>query len=117
VIIDDDLDVLETTGALLEDAGFEIHTSDTVEDGMGLIDESSPDLVLLDLLFPEDTSLGFETAKIIKHRYPDLPLFVLTSINREYALDFSREDLHADEIVIKPIQTSRLIELIQRYVS
>jgi two-component system OmpR family response regulator len=117
VIIDDDLDMLEITGALLQDAGFEICTADTAEAGLELIAESSPDLVLLDLLFPEEPSVGFETAKMIKSRYPDLPLFVVTSINREYALDFSRAELHAEEIVIKPVQATRLIELIQRYVS
>jgi CheY-like chemotaxis protein len=117
VIIDDDLDILETTGALLESAGFQIHSFDSVEEGLAMLDSLSPDLVLLDLLFPENPSAGYQTAGTIKERYPDLPLFVLTSINREYALDFTRDDLPVDEFVTKPVRIERLIELIHRHVS
>ena len=38
LIIDDDLDILETTGSLLEYEGFEIHSADTVEKGIELIE-------------------------------------------------------------------------------
>lgn len=117
IIIDDDLDVLETTGALLENAGFEIHSSDSVEGGLEMIDRLSPDLILLDLLFPEHTSSGFLAAGTIKDRYPDLPLFVLTSINREYALDFTRDEVRADEFITKPVGIDRLVELIRQYIS
>ena len=34
LIIDDDQDIIETTGALLEFEGFEIASADTVEDGI-----------------------------------------------------------------------------------
>lgn len=117
VLIDDDLDILETTGALLEHAGFEIHSTDSVEDGLELIERISPDLILLDLLFPENRSLGFSAAATIKARYPDLPLFVLTSINREYALEFSRDEVPADEFVTKPVRIKRLVELIDKHLS
>jgi CheY-like chemotaxis protein len=117
VIIDDDLDILESTGALLESAGFQIHSVDSVEEGLAMIDGLSPDLVLLDLLFPEDPSAGYRTAGAIKEKYPDLPVFVLTSINREYALDFSRDDLPVDEVLTKPVRIEHLVELIHRYIS
>jgi len=116
VLIDDDLDLLETVGALLENAGFTIHSSDTVEGGLELIAAHSPDLVLLDLLFPEDSSLGPLTAAKIKKRYPGLPLFVMTAIYREYAFSVRREEIPADEFLTKPVRLERLIELIQGYV-
>jgi len=117
IIIDDDLDVLETTGALLKNAGFEIHSADSVEGGLEMIDRLSPDLILLDLLFPEHPSLGFLAAGTIKDKYPKLPLFVLTSINREYALDFTRDEVRADEFITKPVGIDRLVELIRQYIS
>ncbi|UCF96052.1 MAG: response regulator [Spirochaetaceae bacterium] len=117
IIIDDDLDILETTGALLQSAGFEIHSSDSVEEGLEMIARLSPDLVLLDLLFPEHPSSGFRTAGTIKANYPNLPLFVLTSINREYALEFTRDELQAEEYVTKPVRIERLVELIHHYIS
>ena len=83
LIIDDDLDILETMGSLLESEGFEVHSAETVEKGMEMIETLAPDLVLLDVMFPEKKTRGFEAAAQIKARNPKLPLFVLTAINRE----------------------------------
>ena len=116
LIIDDDLDILETTGSLLEYEGFEIHSADTVEKGMELIDRVSPDLILLDVMFPEKKTRGFEAATEIKSRFPKIPVFVLTAINREYAFDFNKEDVRAEEFINKPIKIDRLVKLIRSYV-
>ena len=115
LIIDDDLGILETMEALLEYEGFEIHSADTVEKGIDLIGEITPDLILLDIMFPEKKTKGFDAAGEIKSKYPDLPIIALTAINREYAFDFTKEDIKADEFLNKPIKTDRLVELINRY--
>lgn len=115
LIIDDDHDILETTGSLLEYEGFEIYSADSVEQGLEMIDEISPELVLLDIMFPEKKTLGFEAAEEIKEKYPQLPVFVLTAINREYAFDFAKEDIKADEFLNKPVKTDKLVKLIRNY--
>lgn len=116
LIIDDDLDILETTGSLLEYEGFEIHAADTVGKGMEMIDQISPDLILLDVMFPEKKTRGFEAASEIKSKHPKIPIFVLTAINREYAFDFDKEDVQAEEFINKPIKIDRLVKLIRNYV-
>ena len=116
LIIDDDLDILETIGALLEHEGFAIHSADTVEKGIAAIDEVSPHLILLDVMFPEKKTRGFEAASEIKTKFPDIPIFVLTAINREYAFDFNKEDIKADEFINKPVKIDRLVSLINDYV-
>jgi DNA-binding response OmpR family regulator len=52
LIIDDDKDIIETTGALLEFEGFEIHSSETVEDGIAMIEKEHPDIILLSWRLP-----------------------------------------------------------------
>ena len=116
LIIDDDLDILETMGSLLENEGFEIHSADSVQKGMELIDSVSPDLILLDVMFPEKKTRGFEAAAEIKAKHPKIPIFVLTAINREYAFDFSKEDVKAEEFLNKPVKIERLIKLIRNYI-
>ena len=115
LIIDDDQDILETTGALLAHEGFEVQSADTVEEGIAMIDKAPPDIVLLDVMFPEKKTRGFEAATEIRARHAKLPIFVFTAINREYAFDLSKEDVPCDEFVNKPIKTDRLVELIRRY--
>ncbi len=116
LIIDDDLDILETMGSLLEYEGFEIHSADTVEAGIEMIDKISPNLILLDIMFPEKKTRGFEAASQIKEKHPGLPILVITAINREYAFDFSTEDIKVEEFINKPIKINRLVEIIKKYI-
>jgi len=116
LIIDDDHDILETTGALLRHEGFEIHFSETVERGIEMIEEVSPDLILLDIMFPEKKTRGFEASGEIKEKYPHIPVFVLTAINREYAFDFNKDDIKAEEFINKPVKTDNLVALIRKHI-
>jgi CheY-like chemotaxis protein len=115
LIIDDDHDILETTGSVLEAEGFEMHSADSVEKGIESIDKIAPDLILLDVMFPESKTRGFEAAEEIKTRYPLIPLILLTAINREYAFDFTAKDAKADAFLNKPVRTKTLVELIKKH--
>ena len=114
LIIDDDKDILETTGALLEYEGFVIHSAETVEEGIQMIETVCPDIILLDIMFPEKKTKGFEAAKTIKEKHPQLPILAFSAINREYAFDFAKEDIKAEEFINKPVETDKLIELINK---
>ena len=116
LIIDDDLDILETMGSLLEYEGFEIHSADTVESGIEMIETISPDLILLDVMFPEKKTRGFEAAILIKEKHPRIPIFVISAINRDYAFDFSKEDITVEEFINKPVKINKLVEMIRKYV-
>jgi DNA-binding NtrC family response regulator len=116
LIIDDDSDILETMGSLLEYEGFEIHSADTVEDGIAMIEGVSPGVILLDIMFPEKKTRGFEAAEEIKKKHPRIPVFVLTAINREYTFDFTQDDIKAEEFINKPVKIDRLVKLIRRYI-
>jgi two-component system response regulator VicR len=116
LIIDDDRDILETTGSLLESEGFEIHSAQTVERGVQMIDEVQPDLILLDIMFPEKKAHGFEAAGRIRSRHPHIPIFVLTAVNRQYAFEFNKEDVQAEEFLNKPVPIAKLVKLINSYI-
>jgi DNA-binding NtrC family response regulator len=115
LIIDDDQDILETMQALLEYEGFEIRSVDNVEEGMEVIGDYSPNVILLDIMFPEKKTRGFEAAGEIKEKYPQIPIFVITAINREYAFDFAKDDIKAEEFINKPVDYEKLVKLIKQY--
>jgi two-component system, OmpR family, alkaline phosphatase synthesis response regulator PhoP len=116
LIVDDDRDILETMQALLEYEGFEIRSAENVDKGIEMIDEYAPGVVLLDVMFPEKKTLGFEVAVRIKEKYPHLPIFMITAINREYSFNFSKDDIKADEFFNKPIDYDRLVKTIKKYI-
>lgn len=115
LIIDDDEDIIETVSLLLENEGFNVSAADNVEKGLQMVREDSPDLVLLDIMFPEKKTRGFEAAAEIKEINGDLPVFAFTAINREYSFDFAKEEIKADEFINKPVATDKLVELIGNY--
>jgi len=115
LVIDDDDDIADNTRRILSYEGFDVITSDRVEDGLKKIEKDNPDLVLLDIMFPEGKTLGFEAAIEIKKLRPELPVFAFSAINREYAFEFQKEDIHVEEFIVKPIDSKNLVKLIKKY--
>jgi DNA-binding NtrC family response regulator len=115
LIIDDDQDILETMGALLDYEGYKIRSADTVEEGIEVIEEFSPHIIILDVMFPEKKTRGFEAAVEIKEKHPNIPIFVITAINREYAFDFTKDDIKVEEFINKPVDFERLVNMIKKY--
>ncbi len=116
LIIDDDEDIIETVGSLLKFEGYNVDFATTTEQGVEMIKDAPPDLVLLDIMFPDKKTKGFDAAGEIKTINPNLPLFVFTAINREYAFDFSKDDIKADEFINKPVKVDRLVDKIKQYI-
>ncbi|PWT94436.1 MAG: response regulator [Acidobacteria bacterium] len=52
VLIDDDLQILQTARKLLEQEGFEVHTRNSGFESTNFIAKQNPDLVLLDVNMP-----------------------------------------------------------------
>ena len=115
LIIDDDLDILETTGELLKFEGYEIFCAPSTEEGLRDIAVFNPDLIILDLVFPETDELSFSVAESIKGDHPDLPIFIITAINREFALGGAQISPIIDEFLVKPVDIQHLISLIEKH--
>ena len=113
LIIDDDEDILEITGALLRSEGFDVLSAVTVEKGLEIVRKMSPQLVLLDLVFPEDSFYGVKAAELIKRENPSMPVFMFSAVAREYAFGFRRSDVDVDEFLVKPVDTRRLVDMIR----
>jgi CheY-like chemotaxis protein len=97
---------------------------DSVEKGLAAIRREPPQLVLLDVLFPEDSHLGFKTARVIRKSFPGLPVFLFSSVHREYAFNGETAEAGgslpgeslADEFLVKPVKVDRLASLIRKHV-
>lgn len=117
VIIDPDHESSRATAGILESAGFRTLAADSLEAGMAMIADSEPDIVLLEAAFPEGKCRGLAAAGEIRKSRPNLPLIVLTSLNRDYAFGLTADDVDADELVNKPVKAERLVEAIKRHTS
>ena len=60
---------------------------------MASIKARVPDLLILDVMFPEDSAAGLKLAQQVHKAYPDLPIVLLTAVNQEFPLGFSEKDI------------------------
>jgi len=67
LIVDDDEDFANTAATVLRAEGHEVQIELDTEEGRQSMENRCPDLVILDVMFPEDASAGFDLARVIRH--------------------------------------------------
>ncbi|MFM1941287.1 MAG: hypothetical protein RI897_269 [Verrucomicrobiota bacterium] len=93
LIIDDDPEFAGAVATVCESEGHNvrlIHSPDAVDNA---IRTQKPDAVLLDVMFPENPSAGFEIARKIRRDFGQIPILLLTAVNQRFPLGFSSQDI------------------------
>lgn len=108
LVVDDEPDILTTTRYLLEDAGYEVFTADSGEDGLSKMKEVKPDLIALDLILPGQD--GFQIAQKIKalNEYKHIPVIVL-SCKKDDLDKYVAARSGVVEYIEKPIDPEQLL--------
>jgi len=114
-IIDDDPDIVEAVGTLLELKGHKVVSASDIDSGYELISEVKPDIVILDVMMQEPDD-GFYLALKLRKNGFSMPIFMLTSVAKATGLDFGAGGLvPVNEFLEKPIQSNVLIGMINDY--
>ncbi len=117
-IVDDDRNIVESLTMVLEKEGFNVKSQYDECDVVKKLTEFEADLVILDVMFPEDESAGFGIAREIKQndRTKNIPILMLSAINEKAAASatFSNKDrddswLPVEDFVEKPINPKDLV--------
>lgn len=102
LLIDDDESFLELAKKYLETEDFEVMCANCGEDGMNLVEEENPNLVLLDVAMPKLD--GWDVYHQIKSMKPEVPISFLTSMEKLPSLD--KYDIEDYIIKKKPLKES-----------
>jgi len=121
LLVDDDIDFLEMHTAVLQHRGYEVITAQSSKECMDKLEETKPDIVILDVMM-EQFDAGFKASEKIKQKYKNLPVMLLTSIGAQTNLDFSSSEevlqvTGADVLLDKPVSPKVLIDEIERLTS
>jgi DNA-binding response OmpR family regulator len=107
LVIDDEASIRKTLARILQQAGFEVTTAESAEQGLAYLRTSQFDMILSDLRMPG--MHGMEALKIIHADYPSLPVVLFTAqpdINS--AIEAIRHG--ATDYLLKPIKPEAIIE-------
>lgn len=121
LIIDDDVQLVDTVKTLLESVGYEVSYAYQSERGMALAREIKPDLILLDVMFAGPPGPdGIELSRRL-HQDPvlkDIPVIILSGIKK--VLDMPIE-IGPDEtwmpvkaFLEKPVKPDKLLSEIEK---
>ncbi|WP_442600648.1 response regulator transcription factor [Paenibacillus sp. KN14-4R] len=106
LIIEDDASIQMLLKLSLEVEGFHPTISGTISEGLAELSSRTFDLILLDLMLPDQS--GFELLKSLRQSYKDIPVILLTAKNEmnDKILGFQ---LGADDYLTKPFETRELV--------
>lgn len=96
LIVDDDEDLANAAAKVLGNAGHKVAIELETKKAIKSMEAKCPDLVILDVMFPEDSSAGFELARTIRHhneKLKEVPILMLTAVNTKFPLGFSQRDI------------------------
>jgi DNA-binding response OmpR family regulator len=107
-IIDDEETLLNVTSDLLKTHNYQVTTSSNPVEGLKRIQETPPDLLLLDILMPELD--GIEICKRIRSHPPtqNLPIIIVSSHGSETDI-VTGLTVGADDYIVKPVRKRELL--------
>jgi DNA-binding response OmpR family regulator len=111
LIVDDDPNILLSVEFLLVKNGFDVIVARNGMEAIEAIEESVPDVVLLDIMMPDVD--GYVICEFIKknERTRNAKVIFLSAKSREADISFGYE-MGADLYMIKPFSTRTLLEQI-----
>jgi DNA-binding NtrC family response regulator len=110
LIVDDEVDFLNLMSDRLKTRDMEVSTATCAKEALRMIDETSYDAVVLDLMMPEVD--GLETLKIMKQKNPDLQVILLTG-HATVEKGIAAMKLGAMDLIEKPAELSTIIDRIK----
>ena len=125
LIIDDDRDVVELIRITLEANNYDVFSAGNGAEGLKLVKEIRPDLIILDVMMDTATE-GFQISYQLRSKDPkseyrefsQTPIIMMTGISQKLHMKFSPEQdgdyLPVDEFLEKPVRVDSLLEKIKK---
>ncbi|MCH7823824.1 MAG: response regulator transcription factor [Acidobacteria bacterium] len=110
LVVEDDPSIRRGLVMNLETEGYEVSSTADGADGYRLVQDQSPDLVVLDLMLPSLS--GYELCKKLRDEGSTVPIIMLTARGEESDRVLGL-DLGADDYVTKPFSVRELMARIR----
>jgi CheY-like chemotaxis protein len=118
LIVDDDLDIVDSVKIILEANGHEVSVKTDTDDLVSTVTQVLPDLIIMDIIFPENSQAGFAAARNLHKvdRIREIPILFLSAVNQlsKMSFGFSEDDISDDFMPVKgflekPVEPAVLI--------
>ncbi|WP_136442396.1 sigma-54-dependent transcriptional regulator [Pacificoceanicola onchidii] len=113
LIVDDERDIRELIGDILEDEGFTTRLAGNSNDAMNEINAEPPALLILDIWLKDSKMDGIDILKAVKRDNPDIPVVIISGHgNIEIAVAAIKQGAY--DFIEKPFNIDQLLVVIRR---
>ena len=118
LVVDDDLDIVDNLKMVLEANDHEVSVKTDADNIVDSAMEVNPDLIILDIIFPEDPNAGFSAARALQKndKVKDIPVLLLSAVNQQSKMSFgfsendiSEDYMPVDAFLEKPVEPAVLL--------
>ena len=111
VVVDDSFYMRTMLKNMLMDAGYEVvGEAANGQTALELVKDTSPDLVTLDVILPDNT--GLSVLKGIKQSNPDTKVIMVSAVGQEVIVNEAME-IGAQAYVVKPFSEEKVLEAVK----
>ncbi len=116
LVVDDDEDIAKAEATVLENMGHEVRLEFSIDGAIESIKARKPDLMVLDVMFPENASAGFDLARRMKDYLGEgesVPILMVTAVNLAFPFGFGAGDIDEEwlpitDFIEKPVDLAYL---------
>ena len=112
LLVDDDVEIVESMKTVLESKGYEILVARDGNQGLVLAEQENPDLVVLDMMMPKRS--GFLVLERLRRSRPVPLRVIMITANEGSRHKAYAEMLGVDDYIRKPFAMDRLLDSVQR---
>lgn len=113
LVVDDEFDIRELIGGILEDEGHEVRSAADSSSALQAVRRRKPSLVILDIWLTGSELDGIEVLERLKEIDPDLPVVVISGHGTvETAVAAIRRGAY--DFIEKPFKSDRLVHTVDR---
>jgi len=115
LIVDDEPNIVLSLEYLMKKEGYQVRTASNGEEALHALQESKPDLVLLDVMMPRMD--GYEVCQVVRSdpKLSSVRIIMLTAKGREIEREKGLA-LGADDYVTKPFATRDLVDKVKSFI-
>lgn len=113
LIVDDERDIRELIGDILEDEGFSVRLAANADECMAAINAEQPALMILDIWLKDSRMDGIDILKTVKRDNPDVPVVIISGHgNIEIAVAAIKQGAY--DFIEKPFNIDQLLVVVSR---
>lgn len=114
LIVDDDKAIRQMLRKMLEAAGHEVDEAEDGRPGEKSIDRRLPDLLITDIIMPDQEGIGLILS--VRRKYRALKILAISGGGRITNTDYLQmaKELGADEILTKPFRREELLNTVRK---